>query len=140
MKYYCKLMYFFILTYQLGIVDFKQMCCLKTYIFLLPTYLVYQNLFCGTNLSSINLETRHKTGKYLWNRENVTKVFPRSSYRIQVLNEFPTDKRHIKVPQDRLLCSTHVDNKKKQAFQNFLCVTRPDLSGVPLTVKIPEDG
>jgi len=108
--------------------------------FLVTNVFSYQNLFCGTNLSSINLETRYKTGKYLWNRENVTKVFPRSSYRIQVLNEFPTDKRHIKVPQDRLLCSTHVDNKKKQAFENFLCVTRPDLSGVPLRVKIPEDG
>jgi len=39
----------------------------------------------------------------------------------------------IKGPQDRLLCPTHLNNKKNQVFENFLfkCVTRPDLSGVP---------
>jgi len=39
----------------------------------------------------------------------------------------------IKVPQDRLLCPTHVNNKKNQVFENFLFkrVTRPDFSGVP---------
>ena len=37
---------------------------------------------------------------------------------IQVLNELPTDKIHvdIKVSQDRLLCPTHVDNKRKTGF------------------------
>jgi len=39
------------------------------------------------------------------------------------------------IPQDRLLCLTHVNNKKKQVFENFLfkCVTRPDIGGVRLT-------
>jgi len=48
----------------------------------------------------------------------------------------PTNKRHIKVPKDRLLCPTHINNKKKQVFEKFLikCVTRPDLSGVPLNL------
>ena len=52
--------------------------------------------------------------------------FPKSTYIIKVLNELPSDKRHIKVP--------HVENEKKQVFENFLfkCVTRPDISGVPL--------
>ena len=48
------------------------------------------------------------------------------------------DKRHrsIKVPQDSRLCPTHIDNKKKQVFEKnlFKCVTRPDLTGVPLTL------
>ena len=49
----------------------------------------------------------------------------------------PTDERHIKVPQDRLLCPPHVDNKKKQVFEKnlFKCVTRPDLTEVPLYIK-----
>jgi len=43
--------------------------------------------------------------------------------------------KDIKVPQDRLLCPIHVDNKNKQIFANILfqCVTRPDLSEVPLS-------
>jgi len=42
----------------------------KNYIFLLPTYLVYQSLFCGTLImSSIDLATRFKTGMYQLNRE-----------------------------------------------------------------------
>ena len=48
----------------------------------------------------------------------------------------PTDKRYIMVPQDRLLCPTHVDNKNKTGFRKVLlsdCVTRPDFSGVPLS-------
>ena len=46
----------------------------------------------------------------------------------------PTDKIHIKVPQDRTICPKRVDNKKKQVFEifHFKCVTRPDLSEVPL--------
>jgi len=35
--------------------------------------------------------------------------------------------RHINVQQDRLLCPTHIDNKKKWNFL-YKCVTRPDLS------------
>jgi len=60
---------------------------------------------------------------------------PRTTDIVQVLNELPTDKRHIKAPEDRLLCNTHADNKKKQVFEKkkFRCVTRPDLSEVPLS-------
>ena len=55
---------------------------------------------------------------------------------IQVLKKFPTDKIHIKVPQYKLLCHTHVDNKKQQVFEFLLkCVTRSDISGVPLRVQ-----
>ena len=35
----------------------------------------------------------------------------------QVLNESPTNKRHVNVPQDSLLCPIHVNNKKKTGFQ-----------------------
>jgi len=68
------------------------------------------------------------------NREKCVNAFPRSTDMIQVLNELPSDKRHIKVPQDTLLCPTHVNNKIKLVFENILfrCVTRPDLSVVPL--------
>ena len=48
-----------------------------------------------------------------------------------LIHDLPTDKRHIKVPQNWQLCPTHVD-KKKQVFEKknpFKCVTRPDLSG-----------
>jgi len=47
---------------------------------------------------------------YLLNRVKRCKAFPRSTYIIHVFNTLPTDKRHIKVPQDRLLNPTHVDN------------------------------
>ena len=73
---------------------------------------------------------------YLLNREKGLNTFLRSTdiHVIQVLNELPTNKRHIKFPQDRLLCPTHFDNKKKQVCENFLCkcVTCPYLNGVPL--------
>jgi len=46
-------------------------------------------------MSSIDLATQFKIGMYLLNRENVTNAFPRSTDIIQVLNELPTDKRHI---------------------------------------------
>jgi len=48
----------------------------------------------------------------------------------------PTDKRYIMVPQDRPLCPTHVDNKNNTGFRKVFfsdCVTRSELSGVPLT-------
>jgi len=31
----------------------------------------------------------------------------------------PLGKSYLKVPQVRLLCHTHVDNKKKQVFEKF---------------------
>jgi len=85
-------------------------------------------------MSSIDLATQFKIRMYLLNRESVTYAFPRSTDIKQVLNELPTDKRHIKVPQDRLICPTHVNNKEKQVFETipYKCVTRPDLSVVPL--------
>ena len=69
-------------------------------------------------MSPIDLATRFKN------------AFPRSTVIIQVLNELPIDKKtYIMVPQDKLLCPTHIDNKKKPVFDNFLfrCVTGPDL-------------
>jgi len=85
-------------------------------------------------MSSIDLATTFNIGMYLFNREKRLNAFPSSTYKMQALNELPTDIRHIKVPQDRLLCPTAIDNKKKQFSENLLskCVTRPDLSGVPL--------
>ena len=43
-------------------------------------------------------------------------------------------KQHFKVAQVRLLYPTNVDNKKNKFSKKhlFKCVTRPDLSGVPL--------
>jgi len=70
-------------------------------------------------MSSIDLASRFKIGMYLLNREKRWHAFPRSTDLIKVLNKLPTDKRHIKVPQDRLLCPTHVDNKKQQVFEKF---------------------
>jgi len=62
---------------------------------------------------AIDLATGFKIGMYLLNRESVTNAFSRpTDILIQVLNELQTDKRHIKVLQDRLLCPTHVDNLK----------------------------
>ena len=92
-------------------------------------YLVYQTSCLYLNMSYIELTTRFQIAMYLLNREKRLNAVPRSTDIIQVLNEMTTDKRHIKVPQCRLLCHTHVDNKKKQAFENYLfkCVTRPDL-------------
>ena len=56
-------------------------------------------------------------------------------YILQVRNEVPADKIHIKVQQDRLLCLTNVDNKKTQILETLELgkfVTRPYLMGVPL--------
>jgi len=102
----------------------------KTYFFLLSTYLVFSNLFCGI----FDLATPFINGMYLLNRE---KRYWRCSeiniiYIIQVLNELPTDERHMKVQQDRLLCPTHFDNKKKTGFRKcsfYVCyTTRPQYS------------
>jgi len=45
----------------------------------------------------------------------------------------------MKVPQDRLLCPTHVNNKKKQVFEIFLCVTQPDISGNQVTQPVTKN-
>jgi len=102
----------------------------KIYIFLLPTYFVYQNLFCGTLLCPRSIwQLGLKLVCICWIRKSVTYAFPRSTDIIQVLNELPTDKIHIKVPQDRLLCPTHVDNKKVQLFEKlFLSVLHDQTS------------
>ena len=49
----------------------------------------------------------------------VTNAFPKSTDIIQVLNELPTVQIHIKIPQDRLLCPTHVDKKKTGLVESF---------------------
>jgi len=45
-------------------------------------------------------------------------VFPKPTDTIQL----PTDKRHIRVPQDRRIYHTHADDKIKQVFENILSV------------------
>ena len=62
-----------------------------------------------------------------------TNAFSRSTDKIQVLNELPTDTRHtqcIKVPQDM----SYTRRQQETSFQKILLkyVTRPDLSGIPL--------
>jgi len=67
--------------------------------------------YLNTCMSSIELATRFK--------KTCFKVF----------NELPTDNRHIKVPQERLLCPTHVNNKKKLVFaKNNLSVLHDQTS------------
>ena len=81
-------------------------------------------------MSSMDLTTQFKIGMYLLYREKRWNTFLRSTDIIQVLNELPTDKRHIKEPQDRLLCPTHVDNKKKQFSKHFLSSVLHDQTSV----------
>jgi len=66
-------------------------------------------------MSPIDSETRFKIGMY--------HASPISTDIILVLNELPADKRLIKVQQEK--------NSFSKIFF-FKCVTRPDLSGVPL--------
>jgi len=47
-------------------------------------------------MSSIDLATLFKIGMYLLGREKRSYAFPRAKDIIQVLDYFPTDKRHIK--------------------------------------------
>jgi len=115
----------------------------KTFIFLLPMYFFYLNLFCGTSILIRYLSILQLSSKLdciCWTGKSVTNAFPRLTDIIQVFNELLTDKRHIKVSQSRLLCSTHFDSKNKRAFEKnlFKCVTRPDLSVVPLMLWIQE--
>ena len=72
-------------------------------------------------MSSIDLA---KIGMYLLNREKRYKGFSSSTDIIQVLNELPTDKRHIRVPQD--LTYTHRQQEKKQVF--FLSILHDQIS------------
>ena len=69
-------------------------------------------------MSAIDFATPFEIDMYLLNREKRCNAFPRSTYIVEVLNELPTKKRHIKVPQQRQLCPIHVDNKKKQVFES----------------------
>jgi len=88
-------------------------------------------LICGALIYPLSI---WQLGIYLericWTGKSVTNDFPWSTYIIQVFNELQTDKI-LKVPQDRVLCPTPVDNNKKQVFER---ITRPDLSGGSLSL------
>jgi len=75
------------------------------------------------NMSSIDLATRFKIGKYLLKREKRYKAFQRSTYIMQVLNELPTDKRYHKI---------HISTKRKiQVFlPNFFLEVLHDQTSV----------
>ena len=79
------------------------------------------------NISSIDLATRYKIGMYLL---SVTEAFPRSTDIIQFVNELPTDKINIRVPQDELMCPAYVNNKTKQVFEKYLKGGVHDLTSV----------
>ena len=91
------------------------------YYFLFPMYFVYQNLFCGTWICPLSIWQLGliDIGMYLMNRENTLLTLFRD--------------QHNYIIQDGLLFHTHWQHEK-QVFENwhFNCVTRPDLSGVPL--------
>jgi len=73
---------------------------------------VYLKLFCGTLICHLSI---WQLGlKLELERCN---AFSTSTDIIQVLNELPTEKRHIEVSQDKMLCPIHMDNKKKTGFQ-----------------------
>ena len=74
-------------------------------------------------MSSINLTIRFKGEKRL-------NAFSRSTDITQVSNEMPTDKRHIKVPQDRMQCHTHVNKKKKTGLPFFILSVLHDQTSV----------
>jgi len=66
-------------------------------------------------MSCIDLATQFKIGMYLLNSEKRLNAFPRSTDIIKVLNELPTDKRHIKLRYHKIDCLLiHVDNKRKK--------------------------
>jgi len=96
---------------------------LKTYIFVTNVYSV-SKLVCGTFICPLSvwqlglkLECICSTGKSIFYAFRDQQI-------IHVLNELQTDKRHIRVPQERLLCPTSVDNKNTQVFEKniFLSV------------------
>ena len=72
---------------------------------MLLTYKCIKRFLWYPNKFSIYLATQFKIGIYMLNREK-RNIFPRSTDIIQVLNTLPTDKRHIKVPLDKLLFPT----------------------------------
>jgi len=61
---------------------------------------------------------------------SVTEAFPRSTDIIQFVNELPTDKINIRVPQDELMCPAYVNNKTKQVFEKYLKGGVHDLTSV----------
>jgi len=76
------------------------------------------------NMSSIDLATPFKNRMYLLKEKSITDAFPRSTDIIQVLNELPSDKRHIKVPQactaSQKPCET--TNKMFNVFCSVYCI------------------
>jgi len=66
---------------------FKKMFLQNLY-FLLPKYLVYDNLFCGTIICPLSIrQLGLKLECICWTEKSVTYAFPRSTYIIQVLNK-----------------------------------------------------
>ena len=84
---------------------------------------MYQNLCCGTLICPLSIWQLGLKLHCIFLWKSVTNDFPRSTDIpiIQVLNELPTDKRHIKVQPD--LCPTHVGNKKKNRFSKKFFVS-----------------
>ena len=69
---------------------FENLYFLVSYVFSVSKLILWY-----LNMSTIDLATWFKIGMYLLDREKRLNVFPRSTNIIQVLNELPTDKRHI---------------------------------------------
>ena len=107
-----------------GPVTFFSKTCLSCY----QRIYSVSNLFCCTLICplwiwqlGLILECIGWTGKRV-----ATYAFPRSTDIIQVLNELPTDKRHIGVPLDRLLCHTcKRRHQEKTGFQKKKKIIRP---------------
>jgi len=110
---------------------FENLYFLVSYVFSVSKLILWY-----LNMSTIDLATWFKIGMYLLDREKRLNVFPRSTNIIQVLNELLTDKRHIKVSQNTAMPYTHQEQEETVGFFLIKCVTRPDLSGVPLINKI----
>ena len=73
----------------------------KVYTFLLPMHLEYQNLFCGTLICPLSIwQLVKKLECICWTGKSIINAYLRSTGIIQVLNEMPTNKRQVKVPQD----------------------------------------
>ena len=93
----------------------------KAYIFFLPTYLVYQNLFCGTLKYPLLIwQLGFKLACICWTEKSVTCAVLRSTDIIQVLNELPIGKRHIRVPQNRLLFPQMSTTRKNRFSKNLM--------------------
>ena len=81
---------------------FENLYFLVSYVFSVSKLILWY-----LNMSTIDLATSFKIGMYLLGREKRLNAFPRSTNIIQVLNELPTDKRHIKVSQNTAMPYTH---------------------------------